>query len=308
MLSREAIKSTYTKQAGPAGSPIIDVRNFDYDRSGIDIPKQATPVKNNLVKVHVRPGNSTSSALVPLHKATDISTLVRLISFFKQFAGVNLSNLTIAQQAFLNFFAHADNYENQFRLLTEELDKHCSRTDTFGKVVLCSTISYAKPGYKRVKISIKRSSSKMQNIEQQISFNFSSKNHDRRDYLVFTKITGKHARTELLRARKFESATEANKEQLAIDASIWKSFVGKRVSPKHYNKLLESLERQHLFAGSLFRAINKRSITELMQKDLLQKISIKSNKRNSSKIKFGTRTNQKIEIKVAPSATAIIVK
>lgn len=264
--------------------------NYSRDKVSFIEPTKLTKNQTGIkLKVFKKP-----APLVPARKLEEESQIQSLAQFFVENSYVNLRNYNKAKSLFLGLFSSSVDFQKNFLLLSQELDKKTDKYHKFGKAYL----SMQKSG----KLCLERSSPSLGYLKQYISVDVS-----KNDLVTYTIWEDKARGVELIRSAKLGNKKKVNDKSLKFDANIWKKFNSYAILPKHYLKIMDCVERNHLNLEQFTRLVNKKEISKLFTPLLINEPKITSNAKDTTFFDFKTNALQNVNIKITKAAVSLIV-
>lgn len=232
--------------------------------------------------------------LVPVKKIEEESKIEQLAKFFVENSYINLRNYKQAKNLFLGLFKDSLDFQKNFLLLSQELDKKTDKYHKFGKAYL----SMQKSG----RLCLERSSPSLGYVKQYISVDIANN-----DLVSYTVWEDKARGVELIRSSKAGNKKKVNDKSIKFDANIWKKFNSYAITPKHYLKIMDCVERNHLNLEQFIRKVNQKELSNLFSPLLINEPSVTSNAKDTTFFDFKTNASQNVNIKVTKAAISLIV-
>jgi hypothetical protein len=275
------------------GMPMLDLDQGFFERTDETGQEQLRKFRQesereNFAQIKLR---QPLGQLVPLEKLKDHKLIAQIVKFFHANSYINTENFPLIERLLLAYFKDAQQSSDKLFDLSEDLDRGIATTHKFGKVILAIHPS-SNAGF--LKLSLRRSAPQMKNIEQFISFTLNADSKSR----FFTTYAVSQTAVELIRSRKDFKTPLDLKAELDCDAAVWKSFNAASVLPKNYMKTLDCIERHHLQWKDFVRAVNLKSISNVLLPDLIKQSSIKTNAKNLSLLDITLASGQLLQAKI----------
>jgi len=235
-------------------------------------------------------------------KISDSRHLQNLVSFFIHEPHINIYNFSKAElllNKFVDFKGLNDIEELRIKLhnLQEELDKSTSSHDKFGKALISWSLKT-----NGLKLTLVRPM--LQGFKQFIGIDFTKESK----ITVLNSWAGKTKKHEFIKARTQKKIHKNHqKNSIAFDAKVWKSFNLADILLKNYEKTLECLERNRNTLPELIQEINKKNLLQVIHEPYLNKVSIKSDNYETAFLSFMTKSSQKVDIKLCSYASSITI-
>jgi hypothetical protein len=263
---------------------------------------EQTPIlpPTNIAQISVK-----KESYLPLYTpkpVEDVKALKELVSFFIYEPYINIYNFNRAEKClarFVNFKALKDIEELRAKLseLQEEFDKSTSSQDKFGKALIKWSLRT-----NGIKISLVRP--KMQGFKQYIAINFNKES----EITVLNCWAGKTEKHEFIKSRSQSKIHKKHqKNSIAFDAQVWKSFNVSGILACNYTRTLECLERNRNTLPELIQEINKKQIMQIIYEPYLNNVTIKSDNNETAFLSFLTNSSQKVDIKLCSYASSITI-
>lgn len=247
----------------------------------------------------------TSAALVSVKEIEKEKKIGKIVDFFIKNPHIGFENYRTAKELLMSCFKDKKSFSEDVAVLSEELDKKTHKAHKFGKVLL--SLSSDEPQDCQ-KLTIERSHFK---FKQHLSIDLIKQ--DFSVYTVWYSDSEQHkapSKIEFIRAKRcseFKENFENVNNSIEFDAGILKNCFDTGIRPKHYNKVLDCSERNHLRFEKFVSKINQRSITDLFLPNLINKARIKTNGKDTTFFEFVSRFRQQINIKVTKNISCITV-
>lgn len=226
--------------------------------------------------------------------------LNKILRFFDNFAFVNLANFKIMQDLLVDYFSHCYSLNDSIRRLKEEIDKHSKDNQLHGKLFLSTTVRN-----NALRLTLTRSKSR--DTKQYISFTLDEHLHSEL-YVFSSSVKNEMKKFELIRNCKLGNrSSEQNQESINFDAKIWKGFNCAGIFKKNYLKTLDCIERNRLNLSKFITEVNKKDISNILNKNLMNNIEISTDNKHVLCLKFNTNTSQHVESKLTKDAASLTI-
>lgn len=226
-----------------------------------------------------------------LVEARDLKNIIR---FFKTHCFINSANFNQFDQlirTYLNDFIDPSNKLNQLR---EEIDKYSLNSDKHGKLIMNWWVKAGK-----IRINLERF--KFSQSKQSIAI--SQNPYDKEGMLIFSQFSTDQSYKELIKKRVFFGKNKSH--SINFDSQIWQAFNQMGIHSNDYLKTLECLERNHLCMKDFCKEVNKKELLTWMRGDLIAKVCLRTNNKDTSRIYFENNLKQRIEAEINPGVTSL---
>lgn len=214
---------------------------------------------------------------------------IALARFISSNAKIDLHNFPKAEKLFKDYFTvNAECKELAFEILAQEIDKRTCKTTQQGKAV----ISRNPHG-----LTIERISNKNGSFKQYINLN------DEGQLLAFTKWETKARKIELLRSKKYKKNTKLS--QMNFDVDLWKTYNQAPIANSSLQKIIDCTERNHHVLAKFIKAVNKKTVFNALQKEIIVDSKIKTNGKDTTYFYFSSPIGEKIATKTTAHASCI---
>ncbi len=248
---------------------------------------------NSIAKDFIQLNIKKESKLpITISELTEEKHLRKIIVFFKSQSFINLTNLKEFNLIIRKYLKDLDNLTNKLNRLREEIDKETSDYDPHGKLIMNWSLKTNK-----IRLDFERP--KLNESKQYIAIPMNPKESS----IVFTQNFANEPFNEIIKIRT--KYTRQKKNSIKFDAQVWQAFNHSGISPSNYLKTLDCLERNHLNMKDFSEEVNKKELLELLRGNLINKISIKTNNKDTSLIRFRTNLSQQIETKITATASSL---
>jgi len=269
-----------------------------------DFEKPSFNYEYKQIKVNKAENPNTKLNLEQLHQAkpkanTQEQALRSICDFYHRFPFISLANFSLAENFYREIFRNPNNLLNLANSVKQKLQEAFHENDRFGSMVVDSIVKST-----HIKLALGRS--KLRDVKQYLSFDFDEQNPH--SFVVFSKWDWKMPKYELLRSiRPNIYAKKPSKESIEFDSKIWQAFNASGIHRKNLMKTLDCIERNRDVLPDFINEVNKKSLLNLFEKDLISNVSIKTDNHQTVFLDFRTQTGQKIEIKLTANASSLVV-
>ncbi len=226
--------------------------------------------------------------------------LNKIIGFFNKFAFVDIVNFKLIQGLLSDYFSYNSSLKDSISRFKEEIDKYSRNNHNHGKL-------YVSTAVKGNSLRLTLTRSKAKDTKQYISFSLDENLQS--ELLVYTtdlKADTKRSsviRNCMLKNRSFNQSPES----INFDAGIWKSFNFAGIHRKDYLKTLDCIERNRLNLSKFINTVNKKDLSNILTKDLISQIKIKTDNKHILCLSFVTSQGQKVEAKLTKDAVSLSI-
>lgn len=216
--------------------------------------------------------------------------------FFNLYPLVSLNNFKAAEKLFVTYFGNRREAPFRIAEFKKIADSFSSERDKFGKLIFEFKL-------KAHSLQITMQRSRLKGVKQYLSISF----FDNMDFISFTQWNWKHKKEELIRSRNPFKARKVSRDSLIFDAKVWQAFNNTGLRRKHFMKSIDCLERNQDHVIDFINLANKKSIINLIEPDLFNNVSIKTDNQNTMFMNFRSSTSQKVDIRLTNFASSIVV-
>lgn len=226
--------------------------------------------------------------------------LHRIIGFFNKYAFVDIVNFKSIQNLLTDYFSHASSLKDSINRFKEEIDKYSRNNHTHGKL-------YVSTAIKSNSLRLTLTRSKAKDTKQYISFSLDESFQS--ELLVYTKdLKSDKSKSAIIRNCMLKNRSfNQNEESIKFDANIWRSFNFAGIHRKDYLKTLDCIERNRLNLSKFINSVNKKDLSNILTKDLISQIKIKTDNKHILCLEFITNQGQMIEAKLTKDAVALTI-
>lgn len=261
-----------------------------------------TSVQVKLQQIKVTPGHSLAKS-----NEKELFTKVKpSINYSKAFENFNvfftknplvsLTNFQVAKTLFTNYFSSKRELLIRLFQFKKNMENFSHEQDKFGKLSFDFKIKDDS-----VQITLQRS--RLKGIKQYLSI---STNPDK-EFLSFTQWNWKHKKEELIRSRSLYKKKNHTDSSIDFDAKVWRAFNNQGLRRKHFMKSLDCIERNQERIIDFINLANKKNILHLIEPDLFNNVSIKTDNQDTLFMNFRSNLSQKVDLKLTKFASSIVV-